>query len=63
MKKYMVVMTDNEGNCSAAFFDKYAEAEDYMMNGEWCNYYCELYERLPADEKAPELGNEYKCIA
>ena len=63
MKKYMVVTRDDEGNCSAAFFDKYAEAKDHMMIGE-CSlgYYCELYERLPIYEEAPEMGNEYKCI-
>ena len=63
MSKYMVVTKDDEGHCSAAFFDTYDKAKDHYSIGTYSmGYYCELYERLPIDPDVPDMGNEYQCI-
>lgn len=46
MKKYMVIIVDDEGEQFCNFFDKYQDAENCRMNSECgMGWYAEVYER------------------
>lgn len=51
MKKYMLIVKDEEGAQHATFYDEFAKAEDSRSIAEVSlGYYTEVYERMTDEE-------------